>query len=584
MKKLLTLALAVPALAIAQQYGPNSPATGTNVGGVGTLSWNFPGNITTSDDNVSSRFNRGTTNYLLGSNFGFDIPNTEQIRGIKMDVEKHASAPMNVNLLDNWVVGTTRTITNGNNRCLIVMIGVENATGPRDVTSVTYGNRPMMPITEVAHTNTAYARLEAWYMLESDLALAENTTINYTFSESSTAANANVEIVSSAVYSNVNQFSPVYDIRTHGTSATETTIFYDTPMNVPAGGEPVASMFTGAKPTDGGASCTIGDAFSEGIDFYTENPSFPGEGATMISGNKYASNNASTTRPYYRFYGPANQRVLIALSLERAWSTDNSVRLGGIGGFKGEDKAKLTEAWPIDVDGVVSYGGVTDLWGTGWTSANINSPAFGGAISAVIQNGGVTIDNIQITVFTTTVLPLEMISFTGAQKGEEISLNWVTASEKNTHKFIIERSIDGERFETAGVMNAAGNSTSALSYEFTDDQPVEGIAYYRVTTIDTDGSTSESDIIAVRYDRAQKAVVYPNPANDWATVLAPEGFDQIIITDANGIIIDQFEGTSLQTEQKLNIEHMPDGVYFVCIKGQNGMTQIQKLMVTSRSM
>ena len=65
--------------------------------------------------------------------------------------------------------------------------------------------------------------------------------------------------------------------------------------------------------------------------------------------------------------------------------------------------------------------------------------------------------------------------------------------------------------------------------------------------------------------------------------MTPEGFDEIVITDAQGHIVDRFEGTSLQTKQDLNLYDMPDGVYFVCIKSARGTVEIKKLTKTTRS-
>jgi len=585
MKKLL-LSLLIPGFVLAQ-YGPNSPSTGANITGTGTLSWDGPANIFSSNNSVSSRYERGISNYLRGTNFGFNLPVTNVVTGIELEIEKRASPPSNVIALDDWVIGTNRAVPTGNNRCLIVVIGMENASGPRNVTAVTYGNRPMTQIAEVDQTNDAYARIEAWYLLESDLSIAENTTIAYTVA--GVAPLASVEIVSSVVCSNVNQFSPVYDVRTAGMLSSDVTeMFYASAMNIPEGGLPVTGIFAGAAPTymdpDALDAFSVGEEYSEGFDIYEENPSYPGEGASMMAGGGYAIDEASTSQPPYLFFGPASQCVFIGLSLSRTWSTDNSVRLTTTGGFKGVDKAKITDVWPMTNDEYVTYGGPSDLWGTTWSVAEINSPDFGAAISAIIQNGGVSVDHMRITVYTVSVLPLELISFTGTQKEEKVICSWLTASENNTDRFIIDRSSDGLLFETVGIVNAAGNSYSALAYEFADEHPEKGTNYYQLKTIDGDGSVSESEIIAVHYKHDQEATIFPNPAYERATVWATEGFHQLIISNANGTVIDNFETTALQTEKELNLEQLPEGVYFVRLTGKDGMTQIQKLTVTGRGM
>lgn len=73
--------------------GPNSPGTGANDSAVGTIVWNNPGNILTSNNSSADAndLNPGITNYLKATNFGFSIPSNATVRGIKVDVERRAS-------------------------------------------------------------------------------------------------------------------------------------------------------------------------------------------------------------------------------------------------------------------------------------------------------------------------------------------------------------------------------------------------------------------------------------------------------------------------------------------------------------
>ena len=81
---------------------------------------------------------------------------------------------------------------------------------------------------------------------------------------------------------------------------------------------------------------------------------------------------------------------------------DNEVRLVMAGTPIGDNKAN-SALWPATL-GSVTYGSPTDLWGTTWTPAEINSANFGAAISAVRSNNGnnlrnAVVDTIQITVY-----------------------------------------------------------------------------------------------------------------------------------------------------------------------------------------
>jgi len=94
-------------------------------------------------------------------------------------------------------------------------------------------------------------------------------------------------------------------------------------------------------------------------------------------------------------------------------------------------------------------------------------------------------------------------------------LTWVTEQEINSSHFEIERSDDAVKFETRGSVNSAGNSSSRLTYTYTD--PISAtfkIVYYRLKMVDLDGKYNYSKIIAIKLNGSMTAsnfTVYPNP-------------------------------------------------------------------------
>jgi hypothetical protein len=66
-------------------------------------------------------------------------------------------------------------------------------------------------------------------------------------------------------------------------------------------------------------------------------------------------------------------------------------------------------------------------------------------------------------------------------------LEWSTASEWNSRAFAILRSPDLVEWSALTEVDAAGNTFSKRVYRWTDTDPVEGLMYYRLDGIDTDG-------------------------------------------------------------------------------------------------
>ncbi len=99
-------------------------------------------------------------------------------------------------------------------------------------------------------------------------------------------------------------------------------------------------------------------------------------------------------------------------------------------------------------------------------------------------------------------LPIELVSFEANLKGEDVLLNWSTASEKNNDFFTIERTLDFEKITDVSKVSSYGdgNSSSLQNYSTWDFEPVKGaINYYRLRQTDIDGTTTiSSDYVPVR--------------------------------------------------------------------------------------
>jgi hypothetical protein len=131
-------------------------------------------------------------------------------------------------------------------------------------------------------------------------------------------------------------------------------------------------------------------------------------------------------------------------------------------------------------------------------------------------------------------LPVEFVSFTAKKSDRNAVLTWVTAAEINVNSFVIERSIDGKNFEEIGRKNPQGPST----YNFTDLRPVSGTNYYRIKTIDNDGSIGYSPVRSLQFTDAISSMnVFPNPfvSNLGVELNASKaGVAQITIMDVTG--------------------------------------------------
>lgn len=113
-------------------------------------------------------------------------------------------------------------------------------------------------------------------------------------------------------------------------------------------------------------------------------------------------------------------------------------------------------------------------------------------------------------------LPVKLGSFTVKKAGANAQLDWLTVSETKNDRFDIERSTDGVNFTKMGSVDGAGTTTDKNAYQYSDalSSVSSKIVYYRLRTVDFDGKSEFSKIVALHLDGngiVKEYTVYPNP-------------------------------------------------------------------------
>ncbi len=135
----------------------------------------------------------------------------------------------------------------------------------------------------------------------------------------------------------------------------------------------------------------------------------------------------------------------------------------------------------------ITYGGINDF--SRWTAAGQSAP-----------------------------LPVELNAFSSEVEGRNVRLDWTTATEINSYKFVIERSKTGSgSWSCVGEVRASNYSNAPKYYSYTDKNLKTNTYSYRLKMIDNDGSfeyskiTTEATIATpTHFSLSQN---YPNPFN-----------------------------------------------------------------------
>jgi len=172
------------------------------------------------------------------------------------------------------------------------------------------------------------------------------------------------------------------------------------------------------------------------------------------------------------------------------------------------------------INGAVDLGDSSIFRGTIVANGAINllenATLYGRGLS---RAGAISLHNNVVEGLTPmNALPIELLSFTAKQEGENVRLNWLTASETNNDFFSIPRSKDGLTFVDIIKIPAKGNCTTQQHYSSVDYNPFIGISYYKLKQTDIDGKLSYSKVVSVRIEDLFDFSIYPNPFSKKATI------------------------------------------------------------------
>lgn len=167
-----------------------------------------------------------------------------------------------------------------------------------------------------------------------------------------------------------------------------------------------------------------------------------------------------------------------------------------------------------------------------------------------------------------TVLPITLTYF----KGKTINLHsnlleWSTSMEINNDYFTIERSEDAFEFSVIGTVNGSGNSTVINNYHLIDDNPVNGINYYRLKQTDFNGDYQYSEIIALNNKFSGINIFV---SNNMLHINTDQTSLNVIIKifDVTGREVLESE---IKTANVIDLYQFNDGVYIYQMTSENDM-------------
>lgn len=190
------------------------------------------------------------------------------------------------------------------------------------------------------------------------------------------------------------------------------------------------------------------------------------------------------------------------------------------------------------------------------------------------------------TVAATGPQPVDLINFHGQKfKGFNL-LNWTTISEENSQHFNLYY---GKTFDNllkiaeVSTQALSGNSHEELNYTYQHNSPVVGDNYYRLSSVDINGSEDFHNTINLYVTENATLSISPNPAKNGVNVRYTNGdldMLNLILSDMQGKTLFKkkvlFENGSFT--EWIPLDNFPIGTYLLNITDYEGYTYTQKVL------
>lgn len=284
-----------------------------------------------------------------------------------------------------------------------------------------------------------------------------------------------------------------------------------------------------------------------------------------------ASNANNTLKNRSDDKGPEPEGIAIAQISGRTFAFVALERIGGCMVFEVTDPAN-----PVYVDyknnrSTSVYSGDQGAEGIVYISA-ANSPT--GSPIVILANE--VSSTLAFYSVNTAALDIRLSDIMAVNKGRHNEVRWISVTEVNGDVYELERSKDGVNFSFIASISAKG---FASEYLFNDEQPFNGLNYYRLKLKHISGSNSYSKTVTAFVKNQVSLIrVYPNPVKDVVSVEINNGVKGMIdIIGTNGSILKRVAVNSKITQ--INIGAFAPGIYTIRFTGSE---QSESVTVTKQ--
>ena len=245
-------------------------------------------------------------------------------------------------------------------------------------------------------------------------------------------------------------------------------------------------------------------------------------------------------------FGIRKNNVLLAIEKRQIIRTDDSITYEMMGLKNIQYKIEIV-ATNLHHPGMVGF--LVDNFTGVRTTLNLDDTTnYNFSVSAVAGSAAKNRFRVVFMQPAFNTLPLTFILLNAQQKNGKLSLKWIVNNEENTQFYQIEQSANGLQF--TAISSLAADINKAHTYYWENTFTLNSIIYFRVKSIDKNGSSYYSPTVTIAKKLSKKSIgIFPNP----------------------------LEGNEI----KLTFNNQPAGNYAVRLFGYNGQFFFKKIIIVS---
>jgi hypothetical protein len=254
----------------------------------------------------------------------------------------------------------------------------------------------------------------------------------------------------------------------------------------------------------------------------------------------------------------------------------------GGGGGGGYVLTNVIPATSITVNGG-AHGLTRTGSSTGPLNNTYNSVSGSAGVKSVIT-GGLGLYNQANHTSVCGSLPITLTMWKGVFRNNKVYLTWQAENAVLFSHFVVEHSTDGVHFSPLGQVSAIESDAFSQQYSFEDIAPANGLNYYRLKMVDTNGQYSYSGIITIRTDIKELQIsATPNPFIDHVVITIQSSTDEtanLRVYNGDGKLVWRkttyvTAGTNVQYFNEL--QTLPKGVYYIKVNKGNTTAEFKMI-------